>query len=81
MIISSIAGPRKSQIYKANDDANEIWAPVLAVIFLAVMTTLIIWRVKRTNAKVTKSMRSDRKDRDSNLYDADYENYDSNIHH
>ena len=131
MIISSVAGPRKSQIYEANDDARttstaalnsitksaplqdpvattsnkstffvansteisvvskeasdlkiEIWAPVLAVVFLAVVTTLIIWRVKRANAKVTKNIvRSDRKDRDPNLDDTDYENYGSNIHH
>ena len=127
MIISSSAGPRKSQIYKANDDTSttstailnsittsaplqdpaatasnestffvansteisvvhkeasdlkiEIWAPVLAVIFLAVMTTLIIWRIKRTNAKVTQnSVRSDRNANDPNLDDTDYENYGS----
>ena len=131
MIISSMAGPRKHQIYKANDDASttstatlnsitksaplqdpaattsnestffvansteisvepeeasdmkiEIWAPVLAVIFLAVMTTLIIWRAKRANANVTKnSVRSDRNARDPDLNDTDYENYGSNINH
>ena len=125
MIISSVAGPRKSQIYEANDDARttstaalnsitksaplqdpvattsnkstffvansteisavpkeasglkiEIWAPVLAVIFLAVLTTLIIWRAKRANAKITQNcMRSDRNTRDPNLDDTGYENY------
>ena len=127
MIISSTAGHRKSQIYKANDDTTitstatlnsittsallqdpaattsnetaffgshsteisvvpkkasdlkiEIWAPVLAVIFLAGLTALIIWRVKRANAKVTKnSVRSDRNARDQNSDDTDYENYGS----
>ena len=100
MIISSQAGPRKSQIYKANGETSttstatlssteifvvpeeasdlkiEIWAPVLAVIFLAVLTTLIIWRAKRANAKITQNcMRSDRNTRDPNLDDTGYENY------
>ena len=65
----------------ASDLKIEIWAPVLAVIFIAGMTTLIIWRVKRANAKVTKnSVRSDPNARE-NLDDTDYENYGSNIHH
>ena len=112
MIISSVAGPRKSQIYKANGETSttstatlssittsaplqgqaatteeataeeasdlkiEIWAPVLAVIFLAVLTTLIIWRAKRANAKITQNcMRSDRNTRDPNLDDTGNENY------
>ena len=112
MIISAQAGPRKSQIYKANGETSttstatlssittsaplqgqaatteeataeeasdlkiEIWAPVLAVIFLAVLTTLIIWRAKRANAKITQScMRSDRNTRDQNLDDTGNENY------
>ena len=63
---------------KASDLKIEIWAPVLAVMFLAVMTTLIIWRAKRTNAKVTQnSVRSDRNARDPNSDDTDYENYGS----
>ena len=127
MIISSTAGPKKNQIYKANDDASstsallqgtaaiisdvnatfsltsnstetvsvianstvsvvskktsdlkvEIWAPVLAFIFLAVIITLIVRRVKRATAKVTNhSVRSDRKARDSDV-DTVYENYAS----
>ena len=96
MIISAQAGPRKSQIYKANGETSttttsnkttflpeepsdlkiEIWAPVLAVIFLAVLTTLIIWRAKRANAKITQNcMRFDRNTRDQNLDDTGNENY------
>ena len=127
MIISSTAGPKKNQIYKANDDTSstsallqgtaaiisdvnatfsltsnstetvsvianstvsvvskktsdlkvEIWAPVLAFIFLAVIITLIVRCVKRATAKVTNhSVRSDRKARDSDV-DTVYENYAS----
>ena len=65
---------------EASDLKIEIWAPVLAVIFLAVMTTLIIWRVKRANSKVTQnSVRSDRKAPDPDLDDTNYENYGDNI--
>ena len=128
MIISSMAGTRKNQIYKVNDDTStistaelnsitssislqdltamnsnettffdanstkvspmpnessdlkvEIWAPVLAFILLVVIV-LIVWRVKRANAKVTKnSVRSDRKAHDENLDDTAYENYGNDI--
>ena len=126
MIISSLAGHKKSQIYKANDDTNttsalfqgtaatisnvtatfslpsnsteiigfianstevslvpieasdlkvEIWAPVLAVTFLAVIIILIVWRVKRANVKVTNtSVRFD--DTDYENYGGSYEAYD-----
>ena len=53
----------------------------IAVIgFIAVMTILIICRVKRANAKITQnSVRSDRKARDQNLDHTDYENEGNNI--
>ena len=65
---------------QASDLKVEIWAPVVAVVFLLIIIILMIWRVKRANAKVTQnSVRSDRKPRNLNVDDTDYEKYGNNV--
>ena len=65
---------------QASDLKVEIWAPVVAVVFLLIIIILVIWRVKRANAKVTQnSVRSDRKPRNLNVDDTDYEKYGNNV--
>ena len=73
---TTFSPPSNSTEISASDLKVEIWAPVLAVILLAVII-LILWRVKRVNARVTNnSVRSDRKARDPDV-DTVYENYGS----
>ena len=65
---------------EASDLKVQIWAPVVAVVFLLIIIILMIWRVKRANAKVTQnSVRSDRKPRNLNVDDTDYEKYGNNV--
>ena len=80
---SSTAIPKDSTevILVPNEPSDlkiEIWAPIIGGILLVAIISLIVWRVKRANERITDNRkRSDRKARDPDADDTIYENYAS----